>query len=107
MASWEEFVVRRHGRQRPGVDGKAGDDRGRVGQPALGETDNTLLGRGHLISRMTIRDGPTRTGDGVDGVRRRVVAACFDRDHFSAYRPDREGRADAGGYCVGRQRAVQ
>lgn len=44
-SAWEQFVVDGHRRQRPGVGWQACDHRGRVGQPTLGQAENSLLTR--------------------------------------------------------------
>ena len=90
-SSWEQLVVGGHGRERAGVGWQAGDDRGRVGEAALGQTDNALLTRVASSNGMTVRTGPTRRGGGVG-----CVASGFDRDDVRGHGSHGQGGSDPG-----------
>jgi hypothetical protein len=89
-SSWEELVVGRDRGQGPGVRWEAGDDRGRVGEAALGQADNSLL----TVFRAQRADGPRWPHRGARAVGGGGVAAGLDGDDVGADRARRSGRAD-------------
>lgn len=69
-------------RQRSPVGWETCDHRGGVAEPALGETDNPLLGDVLVSNRMSVRSGPAS------------MQACLDRDDIRCDRADRQRGPD-------------
>jgi hypothetical protein len=83
----QKLVISTNRGQGTGVRREPCDNCGRVGEPALGEADNSLHFRFTMSTGMTVRTGPTRR-------KARSVSTGFDGDNVGADSTHPERRSD-------------